>query len=264
MTESTGTRPEIAYWHLWTDARRRQPPDPVRADRVRAQGRRRRRSAVEQQAGAVRGDGRLHRAARRLGRRLAREPGAAMDRRAVRPLVDRIHGRHAHRAGARRVLFRRGPGLQPHGRTQRPPLRDHRRRAGRADDGAVACSPQAPSLPFHVDGRVRNPGPALPALRVAECAAGEARRRICLAGRPGLVRGPGLPAGQRSSERPDPALDSRWRDVGVSPPLRLRQRSYPRPGGPADRLLAPRSLHHAHRTGRPHHRAGRPIRRASA
>ena len=208
MTENTGPRPE-AWLLASVDRRRRdQSPDPMRPDRVRAEGRRRRRAAMEQQAGSVRGDSRLHRAARGLGGGLARESGAAMDRRAVRSLVDR--SRWTARASNRVPASSRWARIRAarHGRTQRPPLRDDRRHAGRADDGPAARSADPQPLPLQViDGRVRDPRPALPGLCVAECAAGEARRGIRLAGRPGLVRRPGLPAGQRPSERPDHALD---------------------------------------------------------
>ncbi len=114
------------------DGRERgQPPSAVRAGLVRAEGRGRRRSAVEQQARDPLVHGGGHGAAGRLGGRLAREPGAAMDRRAVGPLVDREHGRHPGRAGARGVLLRRGPGLHQDRRQEGPPFRDHRRASRR-------------------------------------------------------------------------------------------------------------------------------------
>ena len=46
--------------------------------------------------------------------------------------------------------------------------------------------------------------------------------------------------------------------------VRLRQRSCARPRRAADRLLAPRPLHHAHRTRRARHRAGRSLSRQAA
>src|SRR5579875_2022211 len=70
-----------------------------------------------------------------------------MDHRPLGPLVHRKHGRNPHRAGAGRVLIRRGPGLHRTGRPQGPPLRHDRRRARGLDDCSAPCRSRARGLP---------------------------------------------------------------------------------------------------------------------
>ncbi len=132
---------------------------------------------------------------------------------------------------------------------QGPPLRHDRRRAGRADDGAAARAARAAALPHRRDaaladgaGRAFPRRSVLPNARVADLGRG-----LCLAGRAGVVRGRQPAAGQRPAERPHPALDGGRRRVGVPPAVAVRQRPHARPAGPADRLLAPGPLRHAHR-----------------
>jgi len=107
--------------------------------------------------------------------------------------------------------------------------------------------------------------PAFPALCVAECAIGDSSAKdfAWLEG-PGLASLNRFAVGQSGPSKMTGSCVGRLGGVGgcgfgVSPPIRLRQWSHPRPAGSADRLLASASLHHPHRIGRPYHRAGRPL-----
>ena len=140
MTDS-GSRP--THRLLASLARRngRQPSAALRTDGVRAQGRRSSRSAMEQPPAARRSHDRLYRAAGRLGRGLARKPGAAVDRAVVRPVVGGGDGRDAGRDGSGRPVLRRGPRLHRNsGRPARPSVGYDRRRARGSDDRSVACA----------------------------------------------------------------------------------------------------------------------------
>ena len=153
MTENTGARPEIAYWHLWTDGDGVSHQTRCALTEFELKGVGGAAPQWNNQQRPVRSDGRLHRAAGGLGGRLAREPGAAVDRRAVRPLVDRVHGRHAHRTGPRRVLARRGPGLHASSNGRKG------HRSGTIGDAPAVLMtvqlhvPPCPQpLPLHLDG----------------------------------------------------------------------------------------------------------------
>ena len=81
MPEQTGPRPHIPYWHLWRgqDGVSRQARCELTAYELQSIGDAAPQWNDKQARG--RGDGRVHRAAGRLGGRVAREPGAAMDHR---------------------------------------------------------------------------------------------------------------------------------------------------------------------------------------
>ena len=141
MNEKTGARPEIAYWHLWTDG-----------DGVSHQTR---CALTEFELKGVGG------AAPQWNNKQDRSEATVVY--TVQP-VGWVGDWHENPAPQWIVVLsgrwwiesmdgtriEQGPGefslgedqgCKPHGRTQRPPIRDYRRRAGGADDGAAARSP---------------------------------------------------------------------------------------------------------------------------
>src|SRR5215472_2169168 len=116
MTDSG--RPRVDYWHLYTDdqgvSRQRRC---AFTDFERIFDQRARKPAVDRTPHPSSGLDAGDRAARRLDRRVAREPSSAVDHSAFRPLVRRVDGRPAHRDGTRRALLR---GRSGHPRAERP------------------------------------------------------------------------------------------------------------------------------------------------
>ena len=151
--DKSGPKPSVPYWHLWTDESGISHQVQCALTKFELKGVGGADPQWNNQARDPLLDGGDHRAAGGLGRRLAREPGAAMDRRAVRALVDREHGWHPHRAGTGRVLVRRGSGLHRDGGQERASVRHDRRPAGGADDGAAAHRSAPHAVPCHLTRR---------------------------------------------------------------------------------------------------------------
>ena len=104
---TTSHPPSTPYWHLWTDASgvSHQSRCALTEFEQASVG----SAAPQWNDKQSRGEATVvvHGAAGRLGRRVARKPGAAMDRAALGPLVRRVDGRNARRDGAGRAVARR-------------------------------------------------------------------------------------------------------------------------------------------------------------
>ena len=86
MAEDAGRPPQVPYWHLWTDGGGVSHQTRCMLTRYELHGVGDAAPQWNDKQTTVGRDRRVHRPAGRLGRGLAREPGAAVDRRAVRPV----------------------------------------------------------------------------------------------------------------------------------------------------------------------------------
>ena len=243
MTDNTGPQPEIPYWHLWTDddgvshqtrctltefelkgIGGAAPQWNDKQDRAEATV----VSPCSRSAGSATGT----RTRRRNGSSCCPAAGGSS------PWTAR-----ASSMGPGEFSFGEDQDCSADGWPQGPPLRHDRRRAGRADDGAVARAAESPALPL------QRREPAWTASRSCD----PRFRPTCCRNAPLEKLGEAF-AGSRArsgsrdqdcllvSDLPNDRI-MRWtrigRRLGVPPPVRLRQWPYPRPAGPADRLLAP-------------------------